>query len=106
MIKKKMVESVLKKERKAQGKFIDNAPSKRLKKDFQRITKMLEAQGRFDGMESALSQSPELDFTQYTFFDKLESLIQFSDELIQNNKDQEENRRGNKTICRMTGSNA
>lgn len=66
---------------------------------------MLESQGRFEGLEALLGEAPELDFTQYSFFDKLESLTQFADELIQNNKDQEENRRGNQTICRMTGSN-
>ena len=54
---------------------MDNVPSKKIKKDFLRITKMLEAQGRFEGLEASLADAPELDFSVYSFFDKLESLI-------------------------------
>jgi hypothetical protein len=94
------------KERKARGKMVDMLPAKKKKKDQQRITVLLESQGRFEEMEEQLLEDPELDFDGYSYFDKLECLDRFDDELIKNNKNQEENRRGNKTICRMTGSEA
>ena len=65
---------------------------------------LLKSQGRFEEMEDKLVEDPELDFELYSYFDKLECLERFEDELIKSNKNQEENRRGNKTICRMTGS--
>ena len=47
---------------------------------------MLKAQGRFEDLEVQLEKDESLDFSTYSYDQKLESLLQFEKDLIINNK--------------------
>jgi hypothetical protein len=51
-----------------------------------------------------LAKEPILKFDEYSYEKKLETLYDYEQKLISNDKTRKSNRRGISTICRMRGS--